>query len=672
MSSERDGAPTGPAGPSVQVPSRVDIPADRDELIRSMTRSLRVAFKMASMYNAEHPAFKSSVNELLARLEALFAHVNPLSIGFSPHALLIDGRFWEGERTYMDLAQLFHFRKIKRLEFRPGLGHDEFMRFASKIMLPVKLFIREGGAAAIVKRENIVHITVDTLDYSVLLQGEGEEIKDIWPYLLMEAVEENDAAKYEELAGSFDKVVGKFNTEDLIQNEELHKNFAQFFHYLKETSEEKHRVASKQLLKTIVAARKTPTESKFENLKLLISDLNEEDLASTLWEEIIGNDKFDSLSFSIFSRIIDKERHKKIATSLHALFHTEDPQNRRAETESKLRILMSGMSSSLHSEIYRQTLSNLLNEISFDQKLVLDHALLQRNYRFLLLTLLAQERETGTAAAVLKRVAEEWERIVQEADLEFLLAFQEVLEGRAADLAGEAGYEEALRSVAEHVEGCLLRGESGPQLDAFIERLGRSRYGREVYADTVLKDRVVSSSLLRALFRFFPDDIPAFQAAIRKRAVDAELLGRLAEALKLIDTPTSLETLEKVYQAGDAGVKLKALQAMENLREFDEAFLFPILEKKNEIIQAEALSLLMRTERTKHVAFTKLFGLASPYGLRNKTLLRNIGIVGRYGLREAAPYVAPLSERKDFWNRKVRHAAEALLEKWGLEIWREG
>jgi len=670
MSSERDGAPTGPAGPSVPAPPRVDIPADKDELIRSMTRSLRVAFKMASMYNAEHPAFKSSVNELLAKLDALSAHVNPLVIGFSPHALLIDNRFWEGERTYMDLAQLFHFRKIKRLEIRPGLGHDEFMRFASKIMLPVKLFIREGGAAAIVKRENIVHITVDTLDYSALLQGEGEEIKDIWPYLLMEAVEENDAAKYEELAGSFGKVVGKFNTEELIQNEELHKNFAQFFRYLKDTSEEKHRVASKQLLKTIVTARKTPTESKFENLKLLISDLSEEDLASTLWEEIIGNDKFDSLSFSIFSRIIDKERHKKIATSLHALFHSEDPQNRRSETESKLRILMSGMSSSLHSEIYRQTLSNLLNEISFDQRLVLDHALLQRNYRFLLLTLLAQERET--AAAVLKRVAEEWERIVQEADLEFLLAFHEVLEGRAADLAGEAAYEEALRSVAEHVEGCLLRGESGPRLDAFIERLGRSRYGREVYVDTVLKDRVVSSSLLRALFRFFPDDIPAFQAAIRKRAADGELLGRLADALKLIDTPASLETLKKIFEAGDAGVKVKALQAMENLKEFDEAFLFPILEKKNELIRAEALILLLRTERTKHVAFTKLFGLASPYGLRNKRLLRNIGIVERYGLREAAPYVAPLTERKDFWNRKVRQAAEALLEKWGLEIWREG
>ena len=111
---------------------------------------------------------------------------------------------------------------------------------------------------------------------------------------------------------------------------------------------------------------------------------------------------------------------------------------------------------------------------------------------------------------------------------------------------------------------------------------------------------------------------------------------------------------------------------MQNLKEYDEAFLFPVLEKKNELIQAEALILLMRNERTKHVAFTKLFGLASPYGLRNQALLRNLGIVDRYGLREAAPYVAPLAERKDFWNRKVRQEAERLMEKWGLETYREG
>jgi hypothetical protein len=648
------------------------IPTDKDELIRSMTRALRVAFKMASMYHADHPAFKSSVNDLLARLEALFVFLNPVSIGFSPHALLIDGRFWEGERTYMDLAQLFHFRKIKRLEIRPGIPHAEFMRFASKIMLPVKLFIREGGAQAVIKRENIAHITVDTLDYSVLLQGEGEEIKDIWPYLLMEAVEENDNAKYEELADSFGKVAGKFNSEDLIQNEELQKNFAKFFHYLKTTSAEKHRTAAKQLLRTVVSARKTPTESKFENLKLLISDLNEEDLASTLWEEIIGNDKFDSLSFSIFSRIIDKERHKKIATSLHALFHTGDPQNRRAETESKLRILLSGVSSQLHTEIYRQTLSSLLGEISFEQKLSLDHQLLQRNYRFILLALLSRESQKEEALAGLGRIAQEWERIAQENDFEYLLALHEVLEARAADLAGEPAYEDALGSLAGHVEGCILQGETWPELDAFIDRLGRSRHDWEAYAATLFKDRIVSTPLLRACFRFFPEHVEDLRALIKRRKADGDLLGRFADALKLIDTPRSLDTLEWIFKIGGEGVKAKVLRAMENLTEFDEAFLFPVLDKKNELLQAEALILLMRHERTKHVAFTKLLGLASPYGLRNGTILRNLGIVARYGLREAAPYVAPLAERKDIWNRRVRQAAERLMASWNLETWREG
>jgi hypothetical protein len=629
-----------------------------------MCRALRVAFKMASMYNAEHPAFKSSVNDLIAKLEALFVHVNPLTIGFSPHALLIDGRFFEGERTFMDLAQLFHFRKIKRLEIRPGIPHAEFMRFASKIMLPVKLFIREGGAQAIVKNENILHISVDTLDYSILLQGEGEEIKDIWPYLLMEAVEEDDSVKLGELAGSFERVVGKFNTEDLIQNEELHKNFAKFFTYLKETSEEKHRTCAKQLVKTIVSTRKTPTESKFENLKLLISDLSEEDLASTLWEEIIGNAKFDSLSFSIFSRIIDKERHKKIATSLHSLFHTDDPQNRRAETETKIRILLSGASSQLHSEIYRQTLSNLLEEIAFDKKISLDHAHVLRNYRFLLLVLFSQEESPETAMAQLGRVAEEWGRIVQEADFEFLVAFHDVLESRIGAFGAESAFDQARISVAEHVESCLLKGETRPEIDVLVDKLGRSLYGWESYAATLFKDRIVSSSLLLAVFRFFPDHLEDLRAWIKKKSSDGELLGRIAEALGRIDTPLSLDTLKRVFEVGDDGAKVKALQAMQNLTEFDEAFLFPVLEKRNELIQAEALVLLLRHERTKHVAFTKLFGLASPYGLRNRTLLRNLGIVERYGLVEAAPYVRPLAERKDFWNRRIREEAGRVLEKW--------
>jgi len=214
----------------------VPLPADRDGLIQDFLRTLRVAFKLGAIYSLEHPAFKKTIDELMVKTEALFLYISPLSIGFTPHSLFVDNRFWEGDRTYWDLAQVFHYRKVKRLEIRPGIPHSEFLRFASKFMLPVKAFIQEGGALNILKKENLIHISLDILDYSQLLVGEGEEIKDIWPYLLMEAVEEDDGQKLDQLAVSFEKVIGKFNTEDLIQNEELHKNFIKFFQYLKETS----------------------------------------------------------------------------------------------------------------------------------------------------------------------------------------------------------------------------------------------------------------------------------------------------------------------------------------------------------------------------------------------------------------------------------------------------
>lgn len=284
---------------------------EKDKCIRNFIKILRLAFKMATIYKLEHPAFKQTVDELTVSLERLFHFFNPFAIGFSPHSLFIDDRFWEGDKTTTDLARLFHFRKVKRLEIRPGVLLDELLRFVSRITTPIPEFIRTGGSQALLEKENFSHISLELLDYSQLLRGEGEEIKEIWPYLLMEAVAEDNRDKLNQLAGTFEKVVGTFNSEDLIQNEELHKNLVPFFRHLKETAQERYRSCARGLLKSVLAARKMPPESKFENLKYLITDLTEEDLASTLWEEAISDDKFDSLSFFIFTKVIDSERHKK-------------------------------------------------------------------------------------------------------------------------------------------------------------------------------------------------------------------------------------------------------------------------------------------------------------------------------------------------------------------------
>jgi len=637
---------------------------DKDKLIRSFLKSLKVTFKMASIYSPDHPAFHQTVTDLMEKLESLFALISPLSIGFSPTSVFLDGRFWENERTYLDLGQLFHLRKIKGLVIHHGISLSELTRFAARITLPLPRFIKEGGALGMLKKEQIGHIELDILDYSQLLRGEGEEIKDIWPYLLMEAVEENDPQKLDLVAESFERVIGKFNTEELVQNEELQKNFVKFFKYLRETSEEKHRACARDLLKSVLNGKKTTPESKFENLKLLISDLTEEDMASTLWEEIIGNERFDSLSFSIFSKLISKERQKKISTSLRDLFQADDPANRKADVEKKLRALLKGTSGQMISEIYRQTLTNLLSEINFEKKTEFDRHQLERNYRYLVLNLLAKGAAGGPAGKNLARISEEWERIAQDKDVDYLTCLLEVLQEQSVELAAEPAYEEVKRQLSYLAENWVLQGDGGAGLDGLVAGLRGSIFEPVVYLDAVFRARTVTSTIMLAYLTFFGSGLGEFKARIERSASASDLLEEIAGALKSIDTPLSLVVLKDIYAAGDTSVKVRALQAMQGLTEHDEPFLFGVLDARDMRLKAEALVLLTKHPRARHVALSKLLYIQSPYGTRNRKIIRNIRMIEGKDVRDAREFLETLGQRRDFWNRKVRREALRVLEKW--------
>jgi len=121
----------------------------KDEALLRFFQSLRIAFKNATMYNMNHPAFVHCVEDLKGRAEDAFTLISPLSVGFTPRSLFADGRFWEGEKTFRELGMLFHLRKIKTLEIRPGVTLDELMRFSTKATLPLAEFVKLGGAGEI-------------------------------------------------------------------------------------------------------------------------------------------------------------------------------------------------------------------------------------------------------------------------------------------------------------------------------------------------------------------------------------------------------------------------------------------------------------------------------------------------------------------------------------------
>jgi hypothetical protein len=137
--------------------------------------------------------------------------------------------------------------------------------------------------------------------------------------------------------------------------------------------------------------------------------------------------------------------------------------------------------------------------------------------------------------------------------------------------------------------------------------------------------------------------------------------------LQEIDTPISLITLKNIYHAASATTKYRVLRAMYKLTESDEKFLFPILKSKEPALKAEALILLMRDQRMKRLAFESLFRIPSPYGIRNKRLLKHIKIIEDKDLREAKLYLEEFSKRRGFWNSKLKKESQRVLEKWNAE-----
>jgi hypothetical protein len=640
---------------------------DKEDTLNDFLKTLKITFKNSSIYNSKHPAFIVASTELKHKLDGLFAYFSPFKISFSSKSLLVKDEFLGKEKLYLELAQLFHQRKLKNITFFPGITQEELTTFVTKIFTPPDKILKQGGIREIIKKENLSHISVEELDYSQLLLGEGEEIKDIWPYLLQEAVTNPNKDKIIQAADSFDKIAHDFQVSDIFENADLSENFTRFFSYLKENEENKFKICAKKLLKSTLQSKDIAPESKLEKMQLLFSDLKEEDLASTILEEIITDTEFDSLSFSIFSRIINKEKHTKIASSLSKLFRKNNTLRSNTQAQNKIKKLVSGPSSSMISEIYQQTLSSLLKDITYEDKLTFDHPKLTRNFRFILLNLLEKEIKPNLINSLVDDILKEWESICQYEDYEYLKLLHKTLLLKLELFNLDEPFKDIMFKIANFIEKSILDGKISLYFEYFLTNLKKNTVDVNTYLETIFTKRKTSIYIIKAYFHFFIEYLFYFNLNLDQKSNDTILLEKIVDCLKNIDTPLSLITLKYIFHFHNHSIQLKILKAMQKLSEYDSKFLMPLLKKKNIALKKEAVVILMRDNAAKKEAFDRLLAITSPFGIRNKFILNNINIIEEIGLKDSKEYLVALSHRTLFWNKKVRKRALYLLEKWNAE-----
>jgi hypothetical protein len=637
---------------------------DKDEAIKEFLKALRVALKSVLIYQPEHAAVVQAGEELKKKIDALLKWINPLKIGFTQQSLHIDDRGWENDKLYREIAKAFHQRKIKGLEIRQGIDLEELMILIANFSLPVKEIALRGGIKNILEEEEVLNITVEELDYSQLLKGDGEELQDVWTYLLSDAVDEDNAENLDELADNFDRVIYRLNPNEIAQVERLRENFSRFFSYLKENNEVKYSKCAKDLVRAVLRDKNLSSEANLEKLKSMVGGLSEKELASLLHEEIISNEEFDALSFSLFSRLTEGDRDNQISSHLTQLFKKDLAKGNIPEFKDKIKRLLFGTETSLISENYRKALSLLLEGLAYKKSRSFDPHLLPKNFRFMLLNLLDKENKKEAAGDLLELILKEWDHIIEDGDFDYLRSLLETLKKKERFLSADPRALQIERSMADFVEKAILEGADLPVFSYFINTFQAGRLDVNIYLKKIFSSPRITPHILRAFFKFHPDSQLYFNINLQQHADDTPFMNQLIENLQKVDSQSSLTVLKTIFAQDNREVKIRALQAMQHLSRCDDKFLFRLLKKEDLVFKKEAMAVLAKFDSLRPRALEKLLGLPSFFGLQNRVLLDHLGIVKELNLRPARSLVASLARRGFPWNKKLREEALRLLEDW--------
>lgn len=635
---------------------------DKEEALKDFFKSLKVSLKNASLYFSKHPLFLQSLEEMKEKLDILFNFSSPIRFNFTPNSLLIEGEYYENDKLIEELAEIFHTRKVKSLEIKKGITIEELAAFLTKAQLPPRDVLKKGGLGRLLEQEEIFHLSVEELDYSPLLKGEGEEVEDVWVHLFQEAIEAEDFKRINEFVENFENIIGKFEIKDFLEDKELQENIAKFLTYLKDRDKVKLRKCLKDLLKTLVRSKEAFTEANIEKLKVFFADKGEDDIAYALMAEIVTDEQFDSLSFNLFSMLLEKDKHKGVAVSLAEIFR-ERGSAITPEIRNKIKELLSGASSPDISQIYQKTLGSFLKDISLEGEFAFDRDLLHRNYRFILLGLISTAEKKEQMSSILERISEDWEAITKHRDFEYLREIIKFLEEKREELSSDPYFEKLDRQISLFIENTMFDERMSSDIEYFIGLLKESPSGYEVYLDKIFNENKTSPLILRLFFKFFPDRFPLFQEGLKRTSMNPAFMHRIIESLKTIDASSSLNSLKHIFSFGSPSLRVKALKAMQHLSMIDENFLYSILKEEEWPFKKEALLILKREENTEKRAAEMLLSISSPFGMKNKILEENIRIMEKAELKEGRELLLRLSKKRFFWNKNLRKEARRALNK---------
>lgn len=638
---------------------------DKEEAIIDFLKGLRIVINNASAYFKEHPYFRKSVGIFKQKVNQLFLFLNPITINVTPRSLFIDNKHWEKSALYVELASMFHLRKIKGFKFSEALSVDELADFLSCVSMPIKEILRQGGLQNILNKEQCPHISVEELDYSQLLKDEGEEAKDVWVYLFRKSVQDEDRLKVIEFADNFEAIVTKFKAKDLLYDVELRQNLYNFLNYLKETHEDKIYNCTRKLLRSLLKDRDILKEENIDAVRLFFNSLDIKNLTEELWSGISGDEKFSVMNLAVFSRLIPEETNKSVASSIQERINNMDALNISPGARKKIKEIFISSDKNSIPVFYRSILVSLAQEDILSAGFSFDQEHIRVNYGLVLLNLFIQAGTEASLKVIISKLLKECDRIAAEKDFSYIKLILEAADKKIKGLPASAAlFDELLKKIYAFIESEAFEDTQAVTPKDLITRLSKSFFGEEFYLNSIFNQEKINTSVLELWLKFFADKMPLFYSKLKEKSYDLELVSKIIKGFSEIGSDLSLEALKEVFYSSDSIMKLEVLKVMQGLNHRDTDFLRSVLKSESFFLRKEALSILVKDDTDLKPVLELLFSLTVSWRKRNKFISENMKLVYDAGLKEAKVYLTVFANKKFFWNSKIRQKAKEILEKW--------
>ncbi len=444
---------------------------DKDQVIEDFFRSLKVALTNAFSYSKDHPYFIKSVENFKLKLEEILAVLNPLKIGVTSSGLLVDGKSFTRIGFHDELARLLHQRKIKNIEIKNGVNLQELIQFLSVISLPQKEIFKSGGVNALLKKKQFTNFTIQELDYSAFLQGEGQECADIWGYMLKDAAHSNDAVKLGQLADGFGSFINRVSEKDLFDAEGISSEVSEFLVCLRGKNRDKFDKCSKDVFLWLLRNKKTLSQEQLIKLKPVFNGLSQEDFSALLQEGVMQEDNFDNLSLQLFSKISEQENSPQVTEKLFSKINETQDLRGNPGVVKKIQNLLSSAQDDSLSAVYRNTLESLIKGISFSGKLIFDHKMLKENYRYIILSILAIDQNTEALQLAATILEKELADVLEDNDVGLLKDLWGVLVKRKKE--NIKACLDLEKSYSSFVENIVLSGSLTSQQEFLLDAVSQ-------------------------------------------------------------------------------------------------------------------------------------------------------------------------------------------------------